>query len=248
MNVFKNTLMLLVALLISSTLPVYAKHSFPSYKGECPDDRLYVPLASCPSRKMLLDGFYLGGQIGYDTYWVRQNISTPARSDIVANPKINAANWVEGVVAGFGKYFCEPFYIGAEVFFNYSQASESYFIETIAGHYSSKISARSSYGFAVFPGIGITDSLLIYLRLGYTWGSFLANESFLNLTARKTNTVSGPNYGLGMEALITSYWSLRGEYSHTNHSSFSTTFATNFDPSDNQVMVTLIYHISPCTC
>lgn len=242
MDFFKKLFTLLATTFYAlSSFPVYAHYDYKCETGCC-------PVASNLSRKLLLDGFYVGGQLGYDTYWVRENISTPATSDLVGNPKINAPSWVEGALLGYGRYLYGPYYIGGEVFINYSEANESYFLEDNVAHYSSKISARASYGIALLPGIGVTDYLLVYIRLGYNWGSFLANESVGPLSIAKKNTVSGPNYGLGMEVLLIDNWSVRAEYTHTNYSSFSTEFGTNFDPSNNQVMVAIIYHFWTACC
>ena len=201
------------------------------YKGECP-----MP-------PMLKGGFYLGGQVGFDSYRVREDIDTPSTSDIVANPAINATGIVGGLLIGYGQYF-NMYYLGGELFANWTGADHSYSITDNVGTYNNQFEADSSYGLALLPGIKLNDPTLGYLRFGWNWAYVKGKENITGgVSTSKSNTSNGFNWGLGMETLLVDNWSLRAEASHTSYDSFTSTFSTKFNPSDNQFMVGLIYHI-----
>src|SRR3990167_5796972 len=122
----------------SATGLAMAKNYKGDYKGECP-----VP-------PMLKDGFYLGGQVGYDSYRVREDINTPSESDIEGNPAINATGFVGGLFVGYGQYF-NMYYLGGEAFANWTGADHSYSLTDTNGTYNNKFEADSSYGLALLP-------------------------------------------------------------------------------------------------
>jgi opacity protein-like surface antigen len=64
------------------------------------------------------------------------------------------------------------------------------------------------------------------------------------VSASKTNTSGGFNFGLGLETLIVTNWSVRTEYSHTWYNDFTGRLGTKFGPSDNLFMLGLLYHFS----
>ena len=242
MRPLSTSVKLTIASLIFSTIPsvAVAKNcKNPVYKNAVYKDQ--PVLAVCDQLK---DGFYLGGQVGYDSYWVRENIALPAPGDIIGSVKFNAPGWVGGLFLGYGKYFYRYYYMAAEILGNYSQANQRNYIQSATTTYSSKITVNGSYGVSLLPGIQIANSTLAYVRLGYLWTNFKANEITGGTSVSKSNTSGGFQYGLGLETLLVNNWSVRAEYTHTNNTSFTTSLGTNFDPSDNQVMLGLIYHFA----
>lgn len=208
------------------------------YKGE--DACITCPhLGSAP---------YIGLQIGYDSYRVRDKLFRSLPINVQHTAIINATGPVGGLLLGFGYFIRNFYYIGAEVFGNYSGADTR--INTIVNfptiNYFFKIRTRSSWGVALLPGIKLADTALFYIRLGANWANFKAEEvgNLLgsNFYNTKTHTGSGFNFGFGIETLIDGPWSLRGEYTHTAYSSFRMpTKVTMNHPSDNQVMLAGLY-------
>jgi opacity protein-like surface antigen len=213
----------------------YAGHG--NYKGE---NYKGEAMPVCPPPPMLMDGFYVGVQAGYDTYRVR------AVSDL-ANVPVNDSGWEGGLFVGYGKYF-DPsnyaFYLGGEIFGNYNNSSET--INVLGPVYSATFKARGSYGVALLPGIRLNNTTLGYVRLGYNWASLKGSENFASgaATGSKTHTSNGFNFGVGIETLLVDDWSLRGEFSHTYYSDFTSSFGTTFKPSDNLFTLGLIYHFA----
>ncbi|MHB1948026.1 MAG: outer membrane protein [Gammaproteobacteria bacterium] len=134
----KTTLTLLITSLLFSTTTcfAYAKHHRAryykgdygrTYKGEIPYKRKRV-VCPPPQRCGLRDGLYVGIDGGYDSYKIKAGLYPPPGSvvsGLSANPKVNATGFLGGLYAGYGHYF-DIFYIGAEIFGNYSSATTSY--------------------------------------------------------------------------------------------------------------------------
>jgi opacity protein-like surface antigen len=246
------------AVLLAATTACFAgSYKGENYKGEMP--------APCPTPLMIKDGFYLGAQLGYDSYRVRNNISASndaATETFNANPALNATGWVGGIFGGYGQYFNELYYLAGEIFVNTSGASTSSTINhTFTGtgldSLYTKVSVGTSWGVSLLPGVRLNDASLLYVRLGYNQADIKGQASgVLNGVSvgstSKTTWRGGFNYGLGIESTFYPNWSVRTEYTHTNYGSFSNnvtvagvgTASGNYSPSDNQFMVGLNYHFA----
>lgn len=227
------TLKALTAALVlaSTTGMVFAKGYKGDYKGE-----------ACPPPQMLKTGWYLGGQVGYDSYRFR-NSSTTAVAD--ASAVFNATGWVGGLMLGYGQMMNDWFYLGGEIFGNWSGASETNTVVTADGSASFKNEANSNYGLGLLPGIKMTDSTLTYVRLGWNWANLKSVLTAPAGSSSNSNTSNGFVFGVGMETLIVDNWSLRGEFDHTWYNNYNTSNAAgslSVHPSDNQYMLGLLYH------
>lgn len=239
----------LTASLMLATATATAGNYKGDYKGEA---------APCPQPLMLKDGFYLGAQLGYDSYRVRVSRSTTFNTvAFTGNPVMNATGFVGGLFGGYGMYYNNLYYLGGEIFVNDSGASqaqtESVTNATGTGTTYTKTGAGTSYGISLLPGLKLNDSTLGYIRLGYNRADIQGTET---LTAGGVSTNSGSNwnweggfnYGLGIESAIAQNISLRTEFTHTSYGSFSSSLVgasgSSFNPSDNQFMLGLIYHFA----
>ncbi|HTM64067.1 MAG TPA: outer membrane beta-barrel protein [Gammaproteobacteria bacterium] len=237
MNRSSFTLKALTAALIlaSASGAVFAKGYKGDFKGE-----------ACPPPQMLMTGWYLGAQVGYDAYRVRNSVSVPAgAATLVTNPTIAANGWVGGLMLGYGMMMNEWFYLGGEVFADISNADQNFSATAGGSTYTNKFEVDSSYGLGLLPGIKMTDSTLTYVRLGWNWANLKTNETLTGAaSSSKSNTSNGFVFGVGMETLIVDNWSLRGEWDHTWYSSYNTggVYGTSVNPSNNEYMLGLIYH------
>jgi opacity protein-like surface antigen len=165
-------------------------------------------------------------------------------------------------------------YLGLEVFGDWSGASRNNNLPlgtnvvTPGGTYlisqelTTKVKVRNNYGISLLPGIKLYDLVLLYVRLGYNWANISVNQTINNtanfdsnvgvvtsagsetLDFHQTSTVSGFNYGLGLETELYGQLSLRAEYTHTKYNSFHTSLvSTRITATDNQYMLGVIYHI-----
>ncbi|HSW69406.1 MAG TPA: outer membrane beta-barrel protein [Gammaproteobacteria bacterium] len=246
------------AVLLAATTACFAG----SYKGENYKGEAMPP---CPTPLTLKDGFYLGAQLGYDSYRVRNNANASSilgvDETVSANPALNATGWVGGLFGGYGQYFNEMYYLAGELFVDTSGASTSYNVNHTnafgVDRIYSKVSVGTSWGVSLLPGLKLNDATLLYIRLGYDQarikgqGNAMFNSVALGSWS-KTSWRGGFNYGLGLESTFYPSWSVRTEYSHTNYGSFSNsvsvagfgTASSKYSPSDNQFMVGLSYHFA----
>jgi outer membrane immunogenic protein len=220
-----------------------------NYKGEA--------MAPCPQPLTLNGGFYIGADVGYDMYQAQHEVTaTTATSVYSADPSLSASGWAGGLFAGYGMYFNEAWYLGAEVFGAWSGASTDHNSSIITAgatefSNSAKYSSDGNVGIDVIPGMKLNPATLAYVRLGYNWADLQGQD---NVTidgvaqpgTSDSNWEGGFHWGVGLESAFYENWSVRAEYTYTSFSNlnndtaaYSSTFK---DPSDNQFMVGLLYH------
>lgn len=203
-----------------------------------------VPACQSPT---LMTGTYLGAQLGYGSSRVYNYISPSAPPPLSINYPNAVSNWAAGVLMGYGKMINHLFYLGGEIFINANNTQQNFEAVTTAGTvaYTSQTSSGPTGGIGILPGIKLTDSTLTYIRLGVNRTTSQMQET---LTGAVTNSISksgnGFVFGVGMETLITSNYSLRGEFDHMYINSYNTfsIYNTIVKPSTNQFTMAVIYH------
>lgn len=256
-KIAKVTSITLGVLALSTSLTYAAQ-----YKGDYKSNAYpQAPASVYPTA--LNDGPYAGIAGGYDSYGARENVNYAAGvgAGILSNSPIRVNGFVGGLFAGYGKYFENLYYLGAEIFGNYSSANDNNTISvfsTVIGN--TNIKARGGFGVSILPGIKPTETTLVYAKLGYNRSNFRVQENLTNTGVPSYSSVSssnwgdGINYGIGIETAIYERFSLRGEFTHTDFGSFRNAAlpnnvggaATQFSVADNQFMLGLVYHIE-CT-
>lgn len=199
--------------------------------------------APCPVERGLQSGFYLGGQLGYDFWRVRQNVNL-GPGLLLSNPTTTPTGFIAGIFTGWGHYFYERWYLGLEALANYSNASTTWNANDSTGSYLSRYSTYNSFGLGVLPGYKINVNTLLYVRLGFNWIRLKTNETSSIQTVINRGWTRGFVYGLGMESVFSGNWSIRTEYNHTDATAFNTSMGTRYTPEDNQVMFGVIYHFT----
>jgi len=222
-----------------------------NYKGEA--------MAPCPQPLTLNGGFYLGADVGYDMYQAEHEFGVVnAAGDVfTTDPTLSASGWAGGLFAGYGMYFNDAWYLGAEVFGAWSGASTNHNITynpTVGGNTSNsaKFESDGNVGIDVIPGMKLNPATLAYVRLGYNWADLQGQDTTVidGVSAGSSNSNSdwqgGFHWGVGIESAFYENWSVRAEYTYTSFSNLNNdtaTYSSTFeDPSDNQFMVGLLYH------
>lgn len=238
-----------ISLLTTCLLFVAAGAYAGNYKGEVP----------CPALLVLNDGFYIGAEAGYDSYRIVYDADFLSTDTAIAlDPRINVTGPVGGGFLGFGHYFTSlhNLYLGFELFGNGSGAGENNkWIALVPSvpqvtTFSTDIQVKSNYGLSLLPGIKLNNASLFYIRLGWNWTNIDVNEYVFINSAFVANSIydvtsNGFNYGLGLETAVVPHVSLRGEYTHTDYSDFTTyALGTRVSPEDNQFMMSLIFHFA----
>lgn len=262
---------LLVTSLLLSSSASFAYNNYGgyngTYKGEAPGytyksqpqptyykDEPPAEVPCCNLGNVLTGGFYVGIQGGYDSYWVRSRASiTDGLGDTASfSSALNSIGPVGGLFLGYGRYLTDILYLGIEGFGNYSNAgtgsTASFSDDLGTTSFYSQVKTRGSYGVSILPGGKISNSTLAYLRFGFNRAFQRSIETFtidgLLDRARSSHWSSGFNYGIGLETALCNFFSVRGEYSHTSYSSFSSPLGAKYSPSDNQVMAGLLFHFA----
>lgn len=232
---------------ISASSFAWHKVYHDNYKGENFKGEATEPMIPCPPEKCLQDGPYVGLGLGYDFYRVKQStsINVPFGVPFNLNPSMYAQGWMGNIFAGYGQYF-NWYYIAGELFASATSAENSNAVNLVGSHYNENFHVRGSYGVSILPGIKTSPSTLLYARLGYTRTSFNSAENVTNgVTTTHTSRTewdNGLSYGMGAETALAYNFSVRGEYVHTQYDSFTTYINSRFKPSNNQIIVAVLYH------
>jgi opacity protein-like surface antigen len=206
------------------------------YKGE------HAILA--PYRPVLRDGVYFGAGVGFASYRINQTVELLDFDGglIDVSTSTTAKGGVGNVFLGYGQNFCW-FYLGGEVFAKYTTAKSSF--STLGYH--SDITARTSVGVSLLPGIKVTPGTLVYMRLGYDRTRFKISETgTLFGDDSRREWANAMDIGIGIEEAIYPGFSFRGEYTFTNFGDFRTEFNTKFSPKSHGVSLDFIYHLYSC--
>jgi len=199
-----------------------------------------------PTDYSLHDGFYLGIQGGYDSYKIRESINIVAGGATVfgQNPQLSAVGGTGTLFGGYGRYFDEPLYIAAEIFYNVPSATTTQIVNSDVASYYLRTLVQNTYGLSFLPGLKLYNSTMIYLRLGYTRLQIKTYEasSALDINNAQQNGLNAIHYGLGLEVDIFRNFSLRGDYTYINGRSITTATGTMVTPSDNQFLIGLNFH------
>jgi len=234
-------------LLASTSSFAAAAYKGENYKGEA--------MPPCPVETMLKDGFYVGAQVGYDMYRIKNDADFIDffGNEFSIDPTVSANGWAGGLFVGYGKYW-DTFYLGGEIFANGSGAKADWdgtFTDIFGNTFDidTDVKIKSEYGVSLLPGYKVNNNSLVYVRVGYNWARIDADVDATSTFFPFTFTDSGDNNktlhgwsgGLGIETLIVDNFSVRTEYTYTkyNHSD------NGFDHvTDNKFMLALLYHFA----
>lgn len=200
-------------------------------------------ISPCPI-PTLLDGWYVGAMLGYGAFKVQNDVNNPLFSGISGNLVNAASNWSAGALLGYGRSVYRQFYLGGEIFIVANNFEQAFNISTPINIYNNRTLNGPTYGIGILPGIKITPETLTYIRLGWNRATIKTQEV---VTGAPSNNVSkdqaGFVYGIGMETLIFTNYSVRGEFDHMNFASYNTTsgYNTTVKTSNNEFFLTFIY-------
>lgn len=195
----------------------------------------------------LLTGAYMGIQLGYGTYTVRNRVDTPFGLAYTANPVAADTGWTLGILAGYGRTLYKPwFYLGGEAFVNANNFDQEFAMSAGPGssRYNNQTNSGPSFGFGILPGVMLTPSTLTFVRIGWDWVIVKTDENIDNAFISTTSkTMDGLVLGIGMDTLISTNYRLRGEFDHVFLSSYNTggSYDTLVSPSSNQFVMSLMY-------
>ncbi len=246
-----------LALVSSASFAMHGKrHVVENYKGEA-NYKAEVP-PPCPPIKLLLDGFYVGAGVSYDSYRFNRsfNRSDDDGDSVSFSNHISSRGWDGEINLGYGRYW-DMFYLGGEIHGVISGAdgsSNATFTDSDGDNVSINVNAkaRGSYALSLLPGIKVNDSTLVYVRLGWIRTDFKVNGSintndpdFGNRSASRSKWKNGFLGGVGTETYIADNVSLRGEYQYSAYSSTSSNNGGgSVKPSNSSFTLGIQYHFA----
>lgn len=163
---------------------------------------------------------YVGVAVSRDFFQL-ENISDSRGSLDLGND-----GWNGELNGGIGWVFQDHYYLGAEIFGTVNSA------EINVGRDSLKY--KYSYGIDLVPGVKISDSTMLYGKVGYIGAEFDASGSRFG---SKDKNKSGLQLGLGLETMVTNNVSTKIEYDYNTFSKFN-----GIRPVVNSVKLGVAYH------
>ena len=220
----------------------------------------------------IFDGFYLGGGLNLIGTNGNAKIDTdyypPTKKP--ADEKFPLSSYNLGITGfgGYGKTFKQNFYLGGELFANFSPMKTKGFNETSSG--ATKVTfteAKSHYtlGGALRFGYLLSKKTMVYALLGGDFTQFKVRSNkatvliinyYINHDAKqKTKNTFGFMPGVGIEAIIYKNLALRMQYTYSLYPSFTDSYIiyvaqkknekTKYDLSRNTFTLGLTYYFSP---
>jgi len=122
---------------------------------------------------------------------------------------------------GYGATIGEGIYLAGEVFANLATAQVS----------DNGLKSNYGYGVSFIPGLLLSDHTMGYLRAGIIRSRF-------SPSGLKNSTVSGGQFGLGLQTNLMQNWDLRGEYDYDAYSSLS---GVSGNPRSDEFNLGMIY-------
>lgn len=135
--------------------------------------------------------------------------------------------WNGELNAGIGWVLQDHYYLGAEIFGDVTSAKIN-----VGG---ASVKNKYLYGIDFVPGVKISDSTMLYGKIGYVRGNFSGSSFF----GSSSNNRNGLQLGLGLETMVTNNVSAKLEYDYNYFSKFS---GSNSRPTVDQVKLGVAYH------
>lgn len=148
-----------------------------------------------------------------------------------------------GLFVGYGMTFMDRYYLGLEGFGDIS-SNDAKLSSTL------KFEQNWSAGVSLMPGIKVTDSTLLFARVGWINSEFKLKDDTGVLDSKERN-LNGIQAGLGMEVMCTQNIGLRGEWDWSHYEKYKTSVAGTgveaglFDhPTVDQFKFGIDYHFN----
>lgn len=144
------------------------------------------------------------------------------------------------IYGGYGARVNKNIYLGGEVLANTTtgvvDAAE-------ASSASLKFRTKYSYGASLIPGLMLSDNTMLYARAGVVKTKFNVKAEVPGASSSDNNTVSGAQFGLGLQTKVTQKMDLRGEYVYTDYNTFHS-LGNKIEATSGQANFGLVYNIS----
>jgi hypothetical protein len=186
-------------------------------------------------------GAYAGVQFGQGSL-ISQNFGFRSGGTAIDITR-SSSGPVFGLLAGAG-FTWQKFYLGAEI-----DADTSNIDWNIERDPSGRIFSTEheySYGSSARLGYQVSNSALLYGRIGVVRTKFDTQFSTANVSVREKNWMTGTRFGGGLELGMSSSTRLRFDYTHTDYGAFdieADQSVDRFDNSENLFRVAITFKL-----
>lgn len=186
-------------------------------------------------------GAYAGVQLGHGSL-ISQNFGFRS-GGVPIDISRSSAGPVFGLLAG-GGILWKKFYLGAEIDADISNIDWNIDRDPSGRIFSTE--HEYSFGSSARLGYQISNSGLLYGRIGVVRTKFDTQFSTSNVSVREKNWKTGIRFGGGLELGISSITRLRFDYTHTDYGSFNIEAdqsVDRFDNSENLFRIALAFKL-----
>lgn len=176
-----------------------------------------------PAATAQADGFYISSNISATTsgHTLERNGSTPGLPvpDTAGVGFSETTDFSGGLALGYERNIGNgPFFLGAEAFYNFEDASS----RNIVGVLATDVSLNASYGARILAGVEVAPKLSLYGHVGYTTLDFDLRNSYtfappVRTDSRREGAVS---FGAGARYAVNDQFSVFTEFTQVADVSF----------------------------
>jgi len=178
-----------------------------------------VSIISLLSATSSFAGLYLGASIGPEgaSFSQKAHISRPGTFNAVDKNHFSGLGFFGSIFGGYG-WKHDSYYLAGEINLNLSSVeyklnNDEYLHLTFSKTF---FNVKSSEGISLLPGYFLSDSTLLYGRIGYSNGRVKIVESDPTINNASKNR-SGIRYGVGIRHSLTPKLDLMMDYSQINY-------------------------------
>lgn len=147
--------------------------------------------------------------------------------------------------AGYGAKLNQKIYLGGEVLVNATSANvKGTEFSTADDELTLKFKTKYTIGASIIPGVMVNDNTMAYARVGIVRSRFdvktSGTGSFEGMSDSDQDSVTGGQFGLGLQTKLTQNVDLRGEYTYNTYRSFNSN-GIEVNPSSGNATVGFIY-------
>ncbi len=197
-------------------------------------------------------GGYVGALLGGGSISTGFQVQATRSGTVIVDQTKSTGNALGGLLAGYGETMGN-WYGGGEISATANQGSMTFAHmgtgTRINDSFSETIKIQNLFNLDVIPGYFISDSLLMYGRMGLSLGRMSFNQYKNNAGEYSfSESMTGGRAGLGIETPLTDKFTLAADYIYTNY------FNNGFDeanghehyvvyPQDNEVALSIKYNL-----
>ncbi|MBI1182165.1 MAG: outer membrane beta-barrel protein [Alphaproteobacteria bacterium] len=201
-------------------------------------------------------GFYIGGEVGYDSYGINNEPYLPDYIDQGAEGNRLAGLGGDGIaggaVLGYNVPLGDALILGAEGSFRYSDASGDTSLSNSSSDSKVDFNSRESWALMGRVGFMISDRTMLYGSGG--WGQTHFGTRFTNTPDSGDSSIlfdhgttrDAWRVGGGIETALGGNWTARLDYTYSNYSGYDITVAPgdtlHVDPQSHQFTLGVNYY------